>query len=78
MSDKEARPFCPEHGAVCGQLTGVKESVEDIAENHLPHIEGKLEDLKADVGVLRRDLWWVMLLGAALAGLVFRVLGILK
>jgi hypothetical protein len=78
MSDKERGPFCPEHGAVCGQLTSVKESVEDIAENHLPHIEGKLEDLKADVGVLRRDLWWVMLLGAALAGLVFRVLGILK
>jgi hypothetical protein len=78
MSDKKLGPFCPEHGTVCGQLTGVKESVEDIAENHLPHIEGKLEDLKADVGVLRRDLWWVMLLGAALAGLVFRVLGILK
>ena len=78
MSDKEPGPFCPEHGAVCSQLTSVKESVEDIAQNHLPHIEGKLEDLKADVGVLRRDLWWVMLLGAALAGLVFRVLGILK
>jgi len=78
MSDREPTPFCPEHGLVCGQLTSVKESVEDIAENHLPHIEGKLEDLKADVGVLRRDLWWVMLLGAALAGLVFRVLGILR
>jgi hypothetical protein len=44
----------------------------------LPHIEGKLEELKGDVGILRRDLWWVMLLGAALAGLVFRVLGVLR
>jgi hypothetical protein len=70
--------FCPEHGELRGQLTSVKESVEDIAENHLPHIEGKLEELKGDVGILRRDLWWVMLLGAALAGLVFRVLGVLR
>jgi hypothetical protein len=55
----------------------MKESVEDIAGNDLPHITGKLEDLKVDVGVLRRDLWWVMLLGGALAGLVFRLLGLL-
>jgi hypothetical protein len=76
--DKVRDPFCPEHAGLCGQLTSVRESVEDIAENHLPHVEGKLDDLKVDVGMLRRDLWWVMLLGAALAGLVFRALGVLQ
>jgi hypothetical protein len=76
MSEKKD-PFCPEHDGLCSQLTAVKESVEDIAGNHLPHITVMLQDLKADVGILRRDLWWVMLLGGALAGLVFRLLGLL-
>jgi hypothetical protein len=71
-------PFCPEHGRVCDDIAEVKQTVRKIANNDLPHIETKVSSLQMHLRILRRDLWWVMMLGAALAGLVFRLTGVLR